>query len=235
MADASITGTGSARQYAPCQRWPDGIPESHKTYQCRVCGEDFNPKRAGRTKFCSKTCVGRWLSYRAEIARTSGRVSVIVALAHCTSCGRLHRKRSAPDGTCAPACASRARDPRPCSECGNMFVPTYGNKRRTYCSKSCSRRASNRVSKSARRAKARALPSEPVNPIAVFERDGWKCRLCGIDTPRGLRGTIAANAPELDHIIPVSKDGPHTYENVQCACRKCNNEKGDNYPEQVAA
>ena len=62
--------------------------------------------------------------------------------------------------------------------------------------------------------------------IAVFERDGWRCQICGCDTPRELRGDRRApNAPQLDHIIPMSKGGGHTWDNVQCACARCNNQK----------
>jgi 5-methylcytosine-specific restriction endonuclease McrA len=29
-------------------------------------------------------------------------------------------------------------------------------------------------------------------------------------------------APTLDHIVPLSKGGSHTYDNLQCACFRCN-------------
>jgi 5-methylcytosine-specific restriction endonuclease McrA len=38
------------------------------------------------------------------------------------------------------------------------------------------------------------------------------------------------NAPELDHIIPLSAGGAHTLDNVACAHRSCNLEKGDTLP-----
>lgn len=65
-----------------------------------------------------------------------------------------------------------------------------------------------------------------VSSIRVFERDGWRCRICGTKTPQRLRGTFKDNAPELDHVVPLSIGGGHTWSNVQCACRKCNIEKG---------
>lgn len=70
---------------------------------------------------------------------------------------------------------------------------------------------------------------EYVNPFKVFERDGWRCQICGKPTPRSRRGTLHPNAPELDHIVPISKGGPHAYANTQCACRACNIEKGDRF------
>lgn len=96
------------------------------------------------------------------------------------------------------------------------------------------------------RAKARALPSwkankarykasrkakegaalDLVNPYEVLCRDKWTCQICGIRTPRSLRGSYAPDAPEVDHINPLALGGSHTLENLQCACRACNLRKG---------
>lgn len=43
-----------------------------------------------------------------------------------------------------------------------------------------------------------------------MDRDGWTCHICGEEAPRELRGTMRWNAPELDHIIPLSAGGSHT-------------------------
>lgn len=67
---------------------------------------------------------------------------------------------------------------------------------------------------------------ESVDPLRVFARDRWRCKLCGRKTPQTKRGTYEDDAPELDHIEPVSLGGMHTYLNTQCACRACNIRKG---------
>lgn len=67
---------------------------------------------------------------------------------------------------------------------------------------------------------------EAVDPFEIFARDKWVCQLCGDRTPKSLRGTCEPNAPELDHIIPLALDGSHTRDNLQCACRSCNQRKG---------
>lgn len=115
---------------------------------------------------------------------------------------------------------------RECKECGMMFTPEYGNKRRVYCSDTCLRRNTTRNSKVKRDALKRGNKSESFNVISVLKRDKWKCQLCGAKTPRLLRGTIEWNAPELDHIIPLSKGGEHSARNTQCVCRRCNIGKG---------
>ena len=71
-----------------------------------------------------------------------------------------------------------------------------------------------------------------VRRLIVFGRDGWRCRICGRKTPKSLLGKNKPNAPTLDHIVPLSKGGGHTWGNVQCACRQCNSEKGDRFVQE---
>jgi 5-methylcytosine-specific restriction endonuclease McrA len=51
---------------------------------------------------------------------------------------------------------------------------------------------------------------------AVYERDGGKCVRCG-----------NTNALQYDHILPFSKGGASTVENLQLLCANCNSEKRD--------
>jgi 5-methylcytosine-specific restriction endonuclease McrA len=87
-----------------------------------------------------------------------------------------------------------------------------------------------RSRRKAEKLKRRATVVETVNLLHVLERDNWTCMICGAPTPRHLRGTYEPNAPEVDHIIPVSKGGEHSYRNTQCACRRCNGLKSDAMP-----
>lgn len=76
------------------------------------------------------------------------------------------------------------------------------------------------------RASAYGVARERVDPVAVFVRDHWRCRICGRETPKERMGNPAAlDAPTVDHIIPMSRGGPHTYANVRCACHSCNSGK----------
>ncbi|WP_180033364.1 HNH endonuclease [Acinetobacter sp. YH12233] len=89
-----------------------------------------------------------------------------------------------------------------------------------------------KANKKAWRNKRKALErgakvAENVNPDFILERDKYRCYICGIKTPKKLRGTFEDNAPEVDHIIPLSKGGLHVESNLRCACRKCNGLKSD--------
>lgn len=77
------------------------------------------------------------------------------------------------------------------------------------------------------RAKRAGVPYRYFDEVLVLERDGWRCQLCGVRTPRAARGSTRANAPEFDHCIPLAMGGPHVPENGQCLCRSCNAAKAD--------
>lgn len=52
---------------------------------------------------------------------------------------------------------------------------------------------------------------------SVFERDLYRCRHCGTHTEL-----------TVDHIIPESKGGKHSIDNMQTLCHRCNCIKGTN-------
>jgi hypothetical protein len=64
---------------------------------------------------------------------------------------------------------------------------------------------------------------EPSNrlKIQVLMRDGNRCRLCGVECNDGLHNI------HFDHIIPWSKGGETTLDNLQVLCSDCNLAKGD--------
>jgi len=115
-----------------------------------------------------------------------------------------------------------------CKECGVEFMPEYGSKLRGYCCREHMRAHTGRIGKAQRRARIiGAGRIDSIDPFAVFKRDKWRCHICGVHTPKRLRGTYDDNAPELDHVIPLAKGGSHTYDNVACCCRRCNQRKSD--------
>ena len=57
--------------------------------------------------------------------------------------------------------------------------------------------------------------------VQVLMRDGNRCRLCGVECNDGLHNI------HFDHIIPWSKGGETTLENLQVLCNDCNLAKGN--------
>jgi 5-methylcytosine-specific restriction endonuclease McrA len=52
---------------------------------------------------------------------------------------------------------------------------------------------------------------------ALFARDGWRCAYCG----------TAGGRLTLDHVVPRSRGGESTWENVVTSCAPCNLRKGN--------
>jgi len=213
--------------------------KQHNIKACEICGKEFHRRLGGaqraegtEARFCSNAC--RFDSQRldeGEVARReeeSGRAKAIRAMARAIR--RLSRDRTPPPE-------------HVCADCGEVHKP--GPKRpRTVCAACLDSRAKARVIASrsspigkarrrAGRSKAKAvrrarmkINAECIDPYQVFARDKWRCQLCGVSTPRRLRGTYGDDAPELDHVIPLALGGSHTWANVQCACRSCNLLKG---------
>ena len=61
----------------------------------------------------------------------------------------------------------------------------------------------------------------PVNRREVLRRDHYSCQYCG--TKKDLT---------LDHVIPRSRGGRHTWDNVVTACSRCNSHKSDRTPKE---
>lgn len=55
--------------------------------------------------------------------------------------------------------------------------------------------------------------------FAIYKRDGYRCKMCGKSGDN--------NDLEIDHIIPISKGGKSTFDNLQTLCHDCNVKKGD--------
>lgn len=226
---------------------------------CGYCGASFKRKPDPRysSSFCSKACSGASIMEEVVIsAILSGEMLAPIARftvlrRHCERCGSMFTAANRLSRLCfagpcrseeanikavkyAAANDNREHDPRPCTECAAMFTTSYGDKRSMFCSAKCRKRSASRLGKSKRRAVLRQAFVESVNPIKVFDRDKWTCRICGVKTPRSKRGTYDDDAPELDHIMPLALGGAHSYMNTQCACRKCNADKSDTPPMQTS-
>jgi 5-methylcytosine-specific restriction endonuclease McrA len=65
----------------------------------------------------------------------------------------------------------------------------------------------------------------PVSRRGILSRDQYTCQYCG-DTPPRKDLT-------LDHVLPRSRGGKSTWENVTTACQKCNGRKSNRTPAEA--
>ena len=136
---------------------------------------------------------------------------------------------------------------RKCNCCGENYFARY--KTSLYCSEKCKRKAK-RIRRKDRnpgykhnknkrfrrerdyisRAKKYGCKYEHGITIkAVFKRDNGICNICGepCDINDKTYGDFGPYYPSVDHVIPLSKGGSHTWDNVQLAHMICNSYKRD--------
>ena len=77
-----------------------------------------------------------------------------------------------------------------------------------------------------RRSRLKEAFVENVDPMEVFERNNWICQLCNHPVSK-IRDKRFIDIASLDHIIPLSKGGEHSYANTQLAHLSCNIRKGN--------
>ncbi len=63
--------------------------------------------------------------------------------------------------------------------------------------------------------------SVPLSRRAIFARDSGRCVYC------------KAAATSIDHVVPRSRGGGHSWENVVSACHKCNHLKADKHLKEL--
>jgi 5-methylcytosine-specific restriction endonuclease McrA len=59
----------------------------------------------------------------------------------------------------------------------------------------------------------------------IFERDNWKCQYCGV---KPAKADI-----NLDHVVPRSRGGKTTWDNIVASCFRCNSKKGNKTLKQL--
>lgn len=220
-----------------CSRKCHQRQKRKKCYVCLWCASVFTiktPSSRNKGKYCSRECRFHYLAWRTEVRKvqTEGDLWATGQNARrcCRSCG----------------CEFISENGR--SYCSETWVTHQGESRIRVCSNwkrdcSCGRKCdkfkslcsecySKRVRarrKAGKIKRKRILKSTQVENIVadeIFARDKWKCQSCKRKVSKQF-DVIDDLYPNLDHIIPLSKGGTHTKDNVQCLCRACNLEKSD--------
>ena len=157
----------------------------------------------------------------------------------CPVCSKLHIEKGLKDINryCSDQCKTTGRKGwtkqlknSACCRCGKQHIAKSKN---TMCDE-CRNRYEKAVLKAykiKRKLKIEAVTIHPVIDKKVFDRDKWRCKICKTKVQKN--DLYASNAAEVDHIVPLSKGGVHSYSNVQTLCRSCNNKKSNVYNGQL--
>ena len=193
---------------------------NHYGHVCEHCGSDFKSHKSTQ-HWCSVACMR---DARADVLAKRGeeerqRRLPVLHLGPVTM-SPLHPRH--PARTLNPATERRLFVGGTCARCGRTFVVYSPSGHARFCSLSCARAAG----KSTRRARKRGAHHVPYRRIDIFIRDDWRCHICGKRTRRDVRA-VHALAPTIDHLVPLSKGGPDSPENVACAHFVCNAVKSD--------
>lgn len=68
---------------------------------------------------------------------------------------------------------------------------------------------------------AKIMANKPSRNL-IYKRDDYKCQYCG-----------SSKDLSIDHIIPKSRGGEDTWENMVAACFSCNSKKANRTPEEA--
>lgn len=196
---------------------------------CAVCSSMITaPTHCGQ-KYCSSACAKSAQVARDAIRRRRVEKVITLICAHCDGGFSSAEAHASKRIYCSEACSSEARLlQRKAMYASAAYKRRQAERRQSPEAKAwfaahkqtSEFRATQSLSKTKRRS-AKA-GGEKFDPYEIFDRDGWRCQICGVSTPKSRRGTFHRNAPELDHVAPLCKGGGHTRVNTQCACRQCN-------------
>lgn len=210
-----------------------------KPSNCLFCNVDLFNVGSGRPKkYCSKSHADKYLKLLKPKAPLLNKIcdwcsssfqSKMKAARFCShDCRRLKASEKGRLETLARQAANPNRFDYNCDDCGRLVVSdkkvTVGHHGR-YCNFCSLRRRRERYRiKTAKRQKV-------LNPIRIsadvlIERDGNVCHLCNLEIDLSLARNSRFGAT-IDHVVPVSKGGADTLDNMKLAHWICNIKKGN--------
>lgn len=236
----------SIRCMAQSRRSPIPYSRRHKRgkpkpAECQWCGQTFQPKNYPNVTYCTVRCARLDRASRYWIDKTCP-----TRWHDCAVCGQPFYSRR-PRLTCSAECAKRRSSglyvhrPHPsitatCSECGKPFTYRRYNLLRTVCTRRCKVRRYARLNpmawqdgrsrrRHARRAREKGAAVERFSHRLIYQRDGWRCGICGLAVDAGLSYPHPLSA-SLDHVVPLALGGQHMQGNVRLAHLICNSVRG---------
>ena len=120
-----------------------------------------------------------------------------------------------------------------CIVCGKEYE-TYNPAQKT-CSKECGKKLAH-AHKHKRIPKSQ-LVDKDITLEALYRRDSGVCYLCGgkCDWNDKTDKSVGPAYPSIDHMMPISRGGLHSWANVKLAHFECNWKKSDDLPPSLSS
>lgn len=155
----------------------------------------------------------------------------------CKGCGVLYSTRSLlgiPKSGYYKCCIRNAvAKPLPikqvqCNKCGVAHNAKNEGKMCNQCIKKAKKEYRNKTCKmrnhKKRCEKYGTTYDSTVRASLVYSRDKYTCYMCGVKCIKSKE--YRSDMATIDHVIPISRGGAHTWDNVRTACMQCNTRKG---------
>ncbi|MEI3912750.1 MULTISPECIES: HNH endonuclease [Bacillus] len=205
-----------------CRRKYNGKHRGHKQI-CQQCMKVFYEYKKRRC--CSIDCRRIY-----ENVNKKSKIEYIPKPKHiaiCINCSKQYKTHVTNSKYCSYKCRYQYKVRQKvihnikCKECSKWFSST--NKRKLYCSAECNSRYQDRKKDTLRRnrIKQNGKVDWSISIERLMKRDKGICYLCSKCVDINLNPNHDYY-PSIEHIIPVSKGGTHTWDNVKLAHRKCN-------------
>lgn len=245
--EVSVHSIDTAKCVKSCQRCGKKIERTpRKKDSLKYCGKPcyFAAVREGKQRFHGRirnewSALVDWAysrSWKKPKAECKKRRSTYKTRPPCEVCGKETNHRTG--RFCSYECTKLWRGVRKCDMCGeNVENANAFSIARCDTCKQHRKRKINRESKvkygrnHRSRARKAGVAYTSFRVLDIYERDSWICQLCGKACKK--RWTVCKStgrpdprSPTLDHIVPLSKGGPHEPRNAQLACFACNTAKG---------
>jgi 5-methylcytosine-specific restriction endonuclease McrA len=68
---------------------------------------------------------------------------------------------------------------------------------------------------------------DDVDLATLYARDGGRCGICRRPVPEKPPGKRHPQMPSVDHVVPLSHGGEHSYANTRLAHLSCNVQRGN--------
>lgn len=209
---------------------------------CLFCNVSFSVVRGNghlgkKPKFCSRECQLKMCDFRKRSTTFASRQNLV-----CVYCKAVFNGVKANQKYCSQTCRGRfhAKIIHPlnsemnCAKCNKVFIRR--SPRHVFCSRNCKRSGVYSDYRS-RAKKFGVVYDSDVTLRKAIDRFGNVCNECGVaivDEHMRVQPFIPnPDGPSLDHVIPMSAGGGHTWSNVVVVHFRCNVKRWNDYKERL--